>query len=209
MNKTNKINFILEQLNILYPDAKGELDHNNNFELLVAVVLSAQTTDRQVNIVTKDLFSKYPTSKLLSKAKINEVEACINSIGLYKTKAKNIINLSKIIESQHGGIVPGNRNDLEKLPGVGRKTANVVLSIAFGEPQIAVDTHVARVSKRLGLVDEKDSVIVIEQKLRQLFPKETWTKLHHQLILFGRYICTARNPKVELCPFKEFCKCHY
>lgn len=197
----------MEELDKLYPDAKGELDHENDFELLVAVVLSAQTTDAQVNIVTKDLFKAYPTPEKLSQANIEHVESLINRIGLFRTKSKNIINLSKIIVEEHNGNVPSNRKDLENLPGVGRKTANVVLSIAFNQPQIAVDTHVARVSKRLGLVDEKDSVLVIERKLKTLFPEERWTKLHHQLILFGRYICTARNPKTELCPFKSFCKC--
>jgi len=198
----------MEELDKLYPDAKGELDHKNDFELLVAVVLSAQTTDAQVNVVTKDLFNEYPTPLKLSKANITDVENIINRIGLFRTKAKNIVNLSKILVEKHNGLVPSNRKDLEALPGVGRKTANVVLSIAFDIPQIAVDTHVARVSKRLGLVNENDSVLVIERKLKELFPKERWTKLHHQLILFGRYICTARNPKTELCPFKSFCKCH-
>lgn len=199
----------MEELDKLYPDAKGELDHKNDFELLVAVVLSAQTTDLQVNIVTKGLFKHYPTPQDLANANLEHVESLINRIGLFRTKAKNIINLSKILVEKHNGKVPNNRKDLESLPGVGRKTANVVLSIAFDIPQIAVDTHVSRVSKRLGLVDENASVLQIEKRLKELFPKERWTKLHHQLILFGRYICTARNPKKELCPFKSFCKCQF
>lgn len=200
-----KVNYILEQLDILFPNAKGELDHSNNFELLVAVVLSAQTTDVAVNIVTKDLFSHYPTPLMLANANINDVMKLINKIGLYRNKSKNIINLSKILVDKYNSEVPNTREALESLPGVGRKTANVILSSAFNIPAIAVDTHVARVSKRLGLVDENDSVLVIEQKLMKLFPKDKWIKLHHQLILYGRYYCPARRSKENKCIFKEFC----
>ena len=201
----SKIKYILEQLDILFPDAKGELDHSNNFELLIAVVLSAQTTDAAVNIVTKDLFSHYPTPKALANAKLEDVMKLINRIGLYRNKSKNIIELSKILVEKYNGEVPNTREALESLPGVGRKTANVVLSIAFNVPAIAVDTHVARVSKRLGLVDEDDSVLEIEHKLMNLFPKDKWIKLHHQLILYGRYYCPARKSKENKCVFKEFC----
>lgn len=201
----SKIKYILEQLDILFPDAKGELDHSNNFELLIAVVLSAQTTDVAVNIVTKDLFSHYPTPNDLANAKLEDVMKLINRIGLYRNKSKNIIELSKILVDKYNGEVPNTREALESLPGVGRKTANVVLSIAFNVPAIAVDTHVARVSKRLGLVDEDDSVLEIEHKLMNLFPKDKWIKLHHQLILYGRYYCPARKLKENKCVFKEFC----
>lgn len=201
----SKIKYILEQLDILFPDAKGELDHSNNFELLIAVVLSAQTTDAAVNIVTKDLFSHYPTPNDLANAKLEDVMKLINKIGLYRNKSKNIIELSKILVEKYNGEVPNTREALESLPGVGRKTANVVLSIAFNVPAIAVDTHVARVSKRLGLVDEDDSVLEIEHKLMNLFPKDKWIKLHHQLILYGRYYCPARKSKENKCVFKEFC----
>jgi len=201
----SKIKYILEQLDILFPDAKGELDHSNNFELLIAVVLSAQTTDVAVNIVTKDLFSHYPTPNDLANAKLEDVMKLINRIGLYRNKSKNIIELSKILVEKYNGEVPNTREALESLPGVGRKTANVVLSIAFNVPAIAVDTHVARVSKRLGLVDEDDSVLEIEHKLMNLFPKDKWIKLHHQLILYGRYYCPARKSKENKCVFKEFC----
>ncbi|HHT55095.1 MAG TPA: endonuclease III [Acholeplasma sp.] len=201
----SKIKYILEQLDILFPDAKGELDHSNNFELLIAVVLSAQTTDAAVNIVTKDLFSHYPTPNDLANAKLEDVMKLINRIGLYRNKSKNIIELSKILVEKYNGEVPNTREALESLPGVGRKTANVVLSIAFNVPAIAVDTHVARVSKRLGLVDEDDSVLEIEHKLMNLFPKDKWIKLHHQLILYGRYYCPARKSKENKCVFKEFC----
>jgi len=205
MTLEQKAKHILEQLDILFPNAKGELDHENNFELLVAVVLSAQTTDVAVNIVTKDLFKYYPTPEKLANADINHVMEILNRIGLYRNKSKNIINLSKILVEKYNGEVPNTRKALESLPGVGRKTANVVLSIAFGIPAIAVDTHVARVSKRLGLVDEDDSVLQIEKKLMEIFPKEKWTKLHHQLILYGRYHCTARNNDPNRCVFREFC----
>lgn len=203
MNKKEK--FILEQLNIMFPNAKGELDHKNNFELLVAVVLSAQTTDVQVNIVTKELFKKYPTPEKLAEASISDVENLINSIGLYRNKAKNIIGLSKMLVNNFNGIVPDNRESLESLPGVGRKTANVVLSIAFDIPQIAVDTHVNRVSKRLGLAEESDSLIEVENKLMKKFDKSTWTKLHHQLIFFGRYHCKAAKPNCKECPLVDIC----
>lgn len=201
----SKAKYILEQLDILFPNAQGELDHSNNFELLIAVVLSAQTTDVAVNIVTKDLFSHYPTPEMLASANPNDVMELINRIGLYRNKSKNIINLSKILVEKYNSEVPNTREALESLPGVGRKTANVVLSSAFNIPAIAVDTHVARVSKRLGLVDESDSVLEIEQKLMKIFPENTWIKLHHQLILYGRYYCPARKSKENKCVFKEFC----
>lgn len=202
---TNKNKFILDTLEAMFPDAHGELDHENEFELLVAVTLSAQTTDVAVNKVTKDLFLKYPTPFELAEADINDVMELINKIGLFRNKSKNIINLSKILVEKHNGIVPNDRDSLEALPGVGRKTANVVLSIAFGVPAIAVDTHVNRVSKRLGLASEDDSLMNVEQNLMDSFPKETWTKLHHQLIFFGRYHCLAKKPKCELCPLFDVC----
>lgn len=202
---TNKEYKILEELENLFPDAKGELDHENDFELLVAVALSAQTTDVAVNIVTKDLFRKYPTPEKLANADIEDVMQTINRIGLYRNKSKNIINLSKMIMDDFGGKVPNNRKDLEKLPGVGRKTANVVLSISFDIPAIAVDTHVERVSKRLGLANIEDNVLAVENKLMDTFPKEYWQKIHHQLIFFGRYHCTARKPKCNECPLYDIC----
>lgn len=201
----DKIKFIMDELDKLFPNPKGELDHSNNFELLIAVVLSAQTTDQAVNIVTKDLFFHYPTPEALANAHINHVMELINRIGLYRNKAKNIINLSKILVEKYNSIVPNTREDLESLPGVGRKTANVVLSNAFNIPAIAVDTHVERVSKRLGLADIDDTPYEVEQKLMKLFPVESWSKLHHQLILYGRYYCTARNTDKNRCVFREFC----
>lgn len=196
---------IIEVLESMYPNAHVELDHKNTFELLVAVVLSAQTTDKSVNKVTRGLFEKFPTPALLKDATLEDVENLIKSIGLYKNKAKHIISLSKELYTSFNSEVPNDRNSLESLPGVGRKTANVVLSNAFGIPALAVDTHVNRVSKRLKLAKEEDSVLQVEQKLMKKFPKKYWTKLHHQLIFFGRYHCLAQNPKCHECPLFDIC----
>lgn len=201
----DKGTFIIRELDKLFPDATVELTHNNVFELLIAVILSAQTTDISVNKVTPTLFKKYPTVKDLADADISDVESILKSIGLYKTKAKNIINTAKVILENFHGLVPNNRKDLESLPGVGRKTANVVLSNAFDEPLIAVDTHVNRVSKRLNIAKEKDDLLQVERKLYKLFPKDRYTNLHHQLIFFGRYICLAKKPQCYRCPFVEIC----
>lgn len=200
-----KPEFILSILNDMYPDAHVELTHNNHFELLVAVVLSAQTTDVSVNKVTPHLFKSFPTPYALAQATHNEVESLLKSIGLYKMKAKNIIHLSKQLVEKHQGKVPESRKALEDLPGVGRKTANVVLSNAFGVPALAVDTHVYRVAKRLKLAKEYDDVMNVEKKLMRKFPKSSWTRLHHQLIFFGRYRCTAKKPQCLNCPFFNMC----
>lgn len=202
---TNKAKTIIDELEKMFPNAKAELDYKNNFELLVAVVLSAQTTDISVNKATPNLFLKYPTPKLMSLASQEDVENLIKSIGLYRTKAKHLIELSKILVNNYGGEVPNKREDLETLPGVGRKTSNVVLANAFNIPALAVDTHVSRVSIRLGLAKKNDNPLQIEQKLYKVFPKEYWIKLHHQLIFFGRYQCLARNPKCYSCPLYEIC----
>lgn len=198
-------NYIIKHLDILYPDAKCELNHSNNFELLIAVVLSAQTTDERVNSVTPILFKKYKNAKQLAKAKLNDVEKIIKPIGLYHNKAINIIKLSKELCDLYDGEVPDNRESLESLPGVGRKTANVVLNNCFDVPAFAVDTHVSRVSKRLGIASEDDDVNVIEEKLMNYFPKKSWGKLHHQFIFFGRYKCKAKHPECDDCPFRSFC----
>ena len=205
--KTN--NFILKKLDELYPNAKCELIHSNSFELLIAVILSAQTTDERVNSVTPFLFKKYPDAYKLSKAKLNEVEKIIKPIGLYKNKAKNIIMTSKMLCDLYDGNVPSNREELEALTGVGRKTANVVLNNCFDYPAFAVDTHVSRVSKRLGIAQKDDDVRIIEEKLMTYFPKKYWGKLHHQFIFFGRYKCKAVKPDCLDCPFKKICKKDY
>ena len=201
----NKRNVILNTLNDMYPDAHVELTHQSHFQLLVAVVLSAQTTDKAVNKVTPKLFEVFPDANALSKASAQDVIPLIKTIGLYQNKAKNIILLSQQLMTLYDGIVPNDRTSLEALPGVGRKTANVVLSNAFDIPALAVDTHVERVSKRLRLARKNDSVLVVEQKLMKKFPKKNWTKLHHQLIFFGRYHCTAKQPKCNDCPLFDMC----
>lgn len=196
---------ILAVLDQMFPNAHVELDHQTHFELLVAVVLSAQTTDVSVNKVTPGLFKAYPTPQLMMQAEIKEIESHIQSIGLFRNKAKHLKMLSQEIVEKYHGFVPGTREELEALPGVGRKTANVVLSNAFGIPALAVDTHVERVSKRLGFADPSDDVKTVEIKLMKLFPEDTWTKLHHQLIFFGRYHCLAKQPKCAQCPLFDMC----
>lgn len=202
INKTQKI---IDTLEKMFPDAKAELNYTNNFELLVAVVLSAQTTDIAVNNVTGDLFKKYPDPLSLSKAKEEDVANLIKTIGLYRNKSKHLIGLSKLLVEEHNGIVPNTRESLEALPGVGRKTANVVLANAFGIPALAVDTHVQRVSIRLGLAKKNATPIQVEKNLYKAFEESTWIKLHHQLIFFGRYQCLARKPKCYNCPLYDIC----
>lgn len=203
---TNNIELILTVFDEMFPNAECELLHKTNFQLLIAVVLSAQTTDESVNKVTPHLFIKYPDPQTLADAEIEVVENIIRKIGLYKTKARNIIEISKIIRDNHDGVVPEDFNELVKLPGVGRKTANVVTAVAFNKPAFAVDTHVLRVSKRLGLADASDKVDQVEEKLKKIFPKERWVDLHHKFIFFGRYHCTARIPKCNECILQCICK---
>lgn len=197
---------ISETLNTMFPHAKAELDFSNHFELLIAVVLSAQTTDISVNKVTSHLFNAYPTPQALQNAHQEDVEKLIQSIGLYRHKAKNIIALSKILVEEHQGVVPSDRVLLEALPGVGRKTTNVVLSNAFDIPAFAVDTHVSRIAIRLGIAKKSDSVLEIEHKLMKTFPHHEWHRLHHQMIFFGRYHCLAKKPKCYQCPLFDLCK---
>lgn len=203
MNRTEKILDIIETI---YPDAKSELNFNNNYELLCAVMLSAQTTDKSVNKVTKVLFSKYSTPLLMSQADILDIESIIKTIGLYKNKSKNLINLSKMLVENFNSEVPHTQSELTSLPGVGKKTANVVLALGFNIPAIAVDTHVSRVSKRLCIAQESDSVLQIEERLMNDLPKNRWIKAHHSFLFFGRYFCLSRNPKCSNCPLKKYCR---
>jgi endonuclease-3 len=205
LSKQQKANEIRVQLNQMFPHAKIELNHKNLFELLIAVTLSAQTTDISVNKVTPQLFKTYQTIDQLALAKPEDVEKIIASIGLFRNKAKNIIHLSQKLINDYQGMVPKERKDLESLPGVGRKTANVILSQGFGIPAIAVDTHVMRVSIRLGLADKKDEPLTIEKKLMSLFDSKYWHQLHHQLIFFGRYHCLAKKPHCGQCPLYDMC----
>ncbi len=201
----NKIECILEEMDNLFPNPKCELNYSKDYELLLAVMLSAQTTDKRVNMVTEPLFNEFDTLEKLNSLSLSEIENHIKSIGMYKQKAKHF---KAIVESliEIGGFVPNNRDMLLKMSGVGRKTVNVVLSNLYNEPCIAVDTHVNRVSKRLGLAKESDDVLEVENKLMKKFPKDKWSKLHHQLVLFGRYNCKALNPECDDCKLKQFCK---
>ena len=201
----NSSKLIIDSLNDLFPDAHCELIHRNDFELLVDVVLSAQTTDERVNSVTPELFEKYPDAYALANAELSDVECIIKPIGLYHNKAINIIKLANVLCEKYDGQVPSDRKDLESLPGVGRKTANVILNNCFDVPAFAVDTHVSRVSKRLDIAEEEDDVKVIEEKLMTYFPEDKWGKLHHQFIFFGRYKCKAVKPDCTDCPLKKIC----
>ena len=197
---------ITDYLDELFPNPRCELNYNKDYELLIATMLSAQTTDKRVNSVTDILFKKYPSTKDLAEADINDIINIIRPIGTFNKKAQNVILIAAKLENDYGGHVPNNREYLETLPGVGRKTANVVLANLFNEGCIAVDTHVARVSKRLGYAKESDDVLVIEKKLTKKFSKEELGRLHHQLVLFGRYYCKAVKPMCDTCKIKDSCK---
>ncbi len=204
-NKSNAPN-IIKLLKKEYPGAKTELLHSNPFELLIATILSAQSTDKTINRITPELFKKYPTPQKLAKADINDVEKIIRSSGFYKTKAKNIIETSKIIVEKFNAKVPNNMNDLLKLKGVARKTANVVLSNAFGKNEgVVVDTHVKRISYRLGLTDQKDPQ-KIEKDLMEIFDRNDWGFLSNALILHGKKVCNALKPKCNICILEKYCK---
>lgn len=202
----SQIRFCLDEMGMMFPEAHCELTHSNPFELVIAVLLSAQCTDALVNKVTKDLFLKYKTPDDYLNVPLEELQNDIRSIGLYRNKAKNIQSLSRLILEKYNGQIPSDRDELTKLPGVGRKTANVVVSVAFGEPAIAVDTHVERVSKRLGICRWKDSVLEVEKTLMKKVPKAEWSVTHHRLIFFGRYHCKSQNPQCQNCPLFELCR---
>ena len=205
MNK-EKVTRILNEFDRMFPDAACELVHDNELELLIAVMLSAQTTDASVNKLTKTLFQKYHTVEDYAHAPIEQLENDLRSIGLYRNKAKNIKAMAQKLLSDFDGKVPCNHETLQTLPGVGRKTANVVISEGFKVPAIAVDTHVERISKRLGLAFKKDTVLIVEKKLQKAIPQERWIKTHHQMIFFGRYHCKAVNPDCQHCSLIDICK---
>ena len=200
------IELIESYLDELFPNPKCELNYSNEYELLINIMLSAQTTDKRVNIVTKELYEKYNSLMSLSEADIDDLKRIIHSLGNYNKKAVFIKEIATTLVTKYNGIVPKNRIDLESLPGIGRKTVNVFLSELNIEPQIAVDTHVHRVSKRLKLATVNDDVLKTEMKLRKAFKKENWNKRHLQLVLFGRYKCKAIKPECENCKLKEICK---
>lgn len=196
---------ILDELDRLFPDAHCELDHRNAYEMAVAVILSAQTTDASVNKVTPALFQKYSTVESLANADLKEIEKQISSLGLYHNKARSIQGFAKGVVNEFHGTIPQEMDELTSLPGVGRKCANVIQSECFGLPSLAVDTHVSRVSKRLGLAYQKDTPEQIEMKLKRKIEQDRWTKTHHQMIFFGRYLCHAQRPECFRCPFVEIC----
>lgn len=205
MLKKEQIKEVLDILEDTYPEAECALHHKNVFQLIVAVALSAQTTDKSVNLVTPALFERYPDAQALAEADAEEVSEYIKRIGMYKTKAKNIVGMAQKLVSEYGGQVPEDYDALVSLPGVGRKTANVVLSVGFGHQRIAVDTHVFRVANRIGLVHEKD-VLKTELSLMERVPEDRWSRTHHSLIFHGRQCCDARKPKCDECPINTLCE---
>lgn len=199
------INTLIEYLEELYPNAKCGLKYNKDYELLIAVVMSAQTTDKKVNEVNEALFTKYDTLEKLSKADILDIENIIKKIGTHKKKSIYIKEIATKLLNDKTTKVPNDRTYLESLPGVGRKTANVFLSVIYNEPLLAVDTHVSRISKRLKIANESDTPLEIEQKLMKKLPKELWVKMHHRLIFFGRNKCKSINPDCRDCKLKSYC----
>lgn len=201
--KTSRIE---EYLDFLFPNPKCELNYKCDYELLIAIMLSAQSTDKRVNLVTEVLFSKYSSLELLKNAELNDLEDIIHPVGSFRKKALYTKEIARILVDSYNGVVPTDRNVLEGFPGVGRKTVNVFLSEFYNYPAIAVDTHVERVSKRLGLAFLKDNVLDIEKKLMKKFDKSTWSKRHLQLVLFGRYHCKAIKPECSNCKLCDICK---
>ena len=197
---------VSEFIDSLFPNAKCELFYSQDYELVIAVMLSAQTTDKSVNNVTKVLFKKCPTLKSIDDAPIEDIEECIKSLGLYKNKAKNIKGIAHTLLNDFNGVLPSDKDLLQKLPGIGNKSAGVIRCEVFKIPDLPVDTHIIRISNRLGIAKKSDEPIDIEMKLKRLIPEDKWIKSHHQLIHFGRYFCTARSPKCSECKIRKYCK---
>ena len=207
MTKKERYQFVIDYFEKHMPVAETELTYDNPFELLVAVILSAQCTDKRVNMTTPDIYKRYPTAQKMSKATFDDLFPLIKSISYPNNKTKHLIGMAQMLMEQFNGEVPMTVEELIKLPGVGRKTANVITSVIDAQPNMAVDTHVFRVSKRLALVSEKASTpLAVEKELIKYIPKELIHKAHHWLILHGRYTCLARNPKCAECGLKEMCK---
>ena len=200
-----KIDLIENYLDELYKEPKCEINYNNEYELLISIMLSAQTTDKKVNEVTKVLYDKYNSLEKLKEADIEDIKKIIRPLGNYNKKAIYIHEISTILVDKYNSIVPKNRNKLELLPGIGRKTVNVFFGELNIEPSIAVDTHVDRVSKRLNLAKNSDNVLEVEKHLRRIYKKENWSKRHLQMVLLGRYYCKSINPLCEDCKLKEIC----
>ena len=205
--KTMKTNIkpLLDYLDEILPTAKCELLYTKDYELVIAVMLSAQTTDKSVNAVTPILFKKYPTLDALYNAPLEDIEEIIKPIGLYKNKAKNLKGIVKDLKERFNSVVPSDKEQLMTLPGVGNKTAGVIRAEIFQIPDLPVDTHILRISKRLNLAKKDDEPIDVERKLKKIIPEERWIKSHHQLIHFGRYYCMARSPKCENCKISDMC----
>ena len=200
------INKILDYLDELYPNPKCELEYTKDYELLIAIVMSAQTTDKRVNMVNKVLFKKYQSVKELSEASLEDIEKIIKPIGTYKKKAVFIKEIATKLINDNIKVIPNDRKYLSSFPGVGRKTINVFLSVIYNEPLVAVDTHVNRVSKRLKLAKDGDDVLEVEKKLMKKIPKDKWNKVHHKLVFFGRYKCKSISPLCTDCKLKDICK---
>lgn len=190
------------------PVAESELQYGNPYELLVAVILSAQCTDKRVNMTTPALFERFPTPQAMAAASVDEIFACIKSISYPNNKAKNLLGMAQTLVNEFGGVVPDNLDDLQRLPGVGRKTANVMMAVAFNRPAMPVDTHVFRVANRIGLTKNSKNVLDTEKTLVKHLPREVLSKAHHWLILHGRYVCMARNPKCDACGIASICEWH-
>ena len=205
MTNKQKTQQILDYLDEIFPNVGCELNYNKDYELVIAVMLSAQTTDVSVNQVTSILFAKYDTLESLAKADLSDIEKIIHSIGLYKNKAKNLLGIAQTLVNKYGGVVPSDKEELQTLPGVGNKTAGVIRAEIFNIPDLPVDTHILRISKRFGLANADDGPTEVEQKLKKIIDESRWIKTHHQLIHFGRYLCTARKPACESCKLAHLC----
>ena len=206
MTKQDRISRVISYLSILYPEAKAELNFSNPYETLVATILSAQCTDKRVNMVTESLFRDYPDAASISKLGYEQLEERIRECGLFRAKAKHIIDACTVIARDFGGIVPSDRKTLTNLPGVGNKTAGVVMMAAFGSDEIPVDTHVFRLSHRLGLVENANTPDAVEAQLRAIIPEGEKPHVHHLLIWHGRRCCKAINPECERCPLRDICE---
>ena len=206
MVDSKNIDLVFKYIDSLFPDAKCELFYREDYELVIAVMLSAQTSDKAVNKVSKSLFLKYDSLDSLAQAELIDIEHEIQEIGLYKNKAKNIKGIAQTLINDFHYVVPSDKTDLQKLPGIGNKSAGVIRCEIFQIPDLPVDTHIIRISKRLGIAKASDKPIDIERKLKKLIKEDCWIKSHHQLIHFGRYFCTARNPKCEQCKIRKYCK---
>ena len=204
MRKEERVERVLNVIDEMFPDAKCELKHKNPWQLLIAVMMSAQTTDKSVNAITEHLFQKYQSVDDFANADLKEWENDIRKIGLYRNKAKNIILACRMLLEKYNGVMPSDINELTKIPGVGRKTANVVRSHIFNLPSIVVDTHVKRISKKVGFT-ESDDPVKIEFELMEIFPKEHWIRYNTQVIAHGRKICKARKPECEACCLRDYC----